>query len=99
MVKLNPLCLPKYELDHEVNFWKTLFQSIINVNYVENGMLEQMHYKIQTFNFNAIQRMCFCQTHLQLTSMEYEAMKFAMAKLKNKSGNEEMKKSLIRINE
>jgi hypothetical protein len=40
---------------------------------VENGKLEYMHYKIQTSNFNAIQRMCFCQTHLQLTNMEYGA--------------------------
>ncbi len=71
MVKLNPLCLTKYEVDYEVDFSKTLFQSTINFNYVENGKLEQMHYKIQTSNFNAIQRMCFCQ--IQLTSMEYEA--------------------------
>jgi hypothetical protein len=70
-IELNALCLFRYEANYEVDFWKTLFQSTINFNYVENGKLEQMHYKIQTSNFNVIQKMCFCQTHLQLTSMEY----------------------------
>ncbi len=73
VVKLNPLCLPRYEANYEVDFSKTLFQSTVNFNYVENAKLEQMHYKIQNSNFNAIQRMCFCQIHLQLTSMEYGA--------------------------
>ncbi len=77
---------------------KTLFQSTINFNYVENGKLEQMHYKIKTSNFNAIQRMCFAKFIYNLQVWNMEPMKFSMEKFKNKSAKEEMKKSLMGIN-
>jgi len=97
IVKLNPLCLARYEVDYEVDFSKTLFQSTINFNYVENGKLEQMHYKLQiSMKFK---KCVFAKFIYNLQVWNMEPMNFFMEKLKNKSSKEKMKKSLMGINE